>query len=201
MAPTTAGEYSFTVALEDEQATRRLMTDIAGLIEPGDLITLSGDLGAGKTAFARAFIRHIAGDETIEVPSPTFTLMQSYDLPRFPVVHADLYRLTSPGELDELGLEDVPDTAVTLLEWPDRAGGRLPGDRLDVALTLSPPQGETFRHATVTGHGAFAPRAARIAAIRRFLNDTGFGQATRQLHPDEFTAPPGRATGARRQAV
>ena len=65
MVPTPAGEYSFTVALEDEQATRRLMADIAGLIEPGDLITLSGDLGAGKTAFARAFIRHIAGDETI----------------------------------------------------------------------------------------------------------------------------------------
>jgi tRNA threonylcarbamoyl adenosine modification protein YjeE len=180
MVPTTAGEYSFTVALEDEQATRRLMADIAGLIEPGDLITLSGDLGAGKTAFARAFIRHIAGDETIEVPSPTFTLMQSYDLPRFPVVHADLYRLTAPSELDELGLEDVPDTAVTLLEWPDRAGGRLPGDRLDIELTLSPPQGETFRHATVTGHGAFAPRAVRIAAIRRFLNDTGFGQAERR---------------------
>lgn len=180
MVPTTSGGYSFTVALEDEQATGCLMADIAGLIEPGDLITLSGDLGAGKTAFARAFIRHIAGDETIEVPSPTFTLMQAYDLARFPVVHADLYRLGGPNELDELGFGDTPETAVTLLEWPDRAGGQLPPDRLDVELTLSPPQGETFRHAQITGYGTFAARAERIAAIRRFLNDTGFGQATRR---------------------
>ena len=77
------GIYSFTVALADEQATRRLMTDVAALLMPGDLITLSGDLGAGKTTFARALIRHLAGDEGIEVPSPTFTLMQSYQLPAF----------------------------------------------------------------------------------------------------------------------
>jgi hypothetical protein len=179
MSPTTPGSYSFTVALEDEQATQRLVTDIAGLIEPGDLITLSGDLGAGKTAFARAFIRHIAGDETIEVPSPSFTLMQSYELPRFPVLHADLYRLSGPGELGELGFEDAPENTVTLLEWPDRAGDRLPPDRLDIALTLSPPQGETFRHAHITGYGKFAARAARIAKIRHFLHEAGFGQATR----------------------
>ena len=83
MFPLTPGGSSFTVALADEQATQRLMLDIAALIEPGDLITLSGDLGAGKTTFARALIRHLAGDETIEVPSPTFTLMQAYELPRF----------------------------------------------------------------------------------------------------------------------
>ena len=183
MARDSAGAYSFQVALEDEQATRRLMADIAGLIEPGDLITLSGDLGAGKTAFARAFIRHVADDEAIEVPSPTFTLMQSYELPRFPIVHADLYRLGSPGELSELGFEDVPEAAVTLLEWPDRAGGQLPPDRLDVALTLSPPQGETFRYAQITGYGKFASRAERIAPIRDFLNDAGCGQAARRRIP------------------
>jgi tRNA threonylcarbamoyl adenosine modification protein YjeE len=180
MFPTTPGGFSFTVALEDEQATRRLMADIAGLIEPGDLITLSGDLGAGKTAFARALIRHLAGDDNVEVPSPSFTLSQSYDLPRFPLLHADLYRLAGPGELVELGFEDAPENTVTLLEWPDRAAGRLPTDRLDVALTLSPPQGETFRHAQVTGYGAFAARAERIALIRRFLHEAGFGQATRR---------------------
>ncbi len=180
MSPSQPGGYSFTAALEDEQATHRLMADIAGLIEPGDLITLSGDLGAGKTAFARAFIRHIAGDDTIEVPSPTFTLTQSYDLPRFPVVHADLYRLTDPGELNELGFEDAPETAVMLLEWPDRAGNQLPADRLDIALTLSPPRGETYRDAQVTGYGSFAARAERIAKIRRFLNDSGFGLAARR---------------------
>ena len=132
------------------------MVDIAAAIEPGDLITLSGDLGAGKTTFARALIRHLAGDESVEVPSPTFTLMQAYELPRFTLVHADLYRLSGPGELAELGFDDLPESAVMLLEWPDRAAGSLPPDRLDVALTLSPQQGETFRNARITGYGSFA---------------------------------------------
>jgi hypothetical protein len=83
MLLTTAGAASFTVALPDETATLRLMVDIVSTLEPGDMLTLSGDLGAGKTTFARAMIRYLAGDETIEVPSPTFTLMQTYDLPRF----------------------------------------------------------------------------------------------------------------------
>src|SRR5471032_1636302 len=169
MFPTSSGGFSFTVALADEQATRRLMVDIAAALEPGDLLTLSGDLGAGKTTFARAMIRHLAGDPTVEVPSPTFTLMQAYELPRFPLVHADLYRLSGPGELAELGFEDASEDAVTLLEWPDRAGDQLPPNRLDVALTLSPQHGETFRHARITGYGAFAARAERIALIRSFL--------------------------------
>ena len=180
MFPTTSGGYSFTVALADEEATRRLMVDIAAALAPGDLITLSGDLGAGKTAFARALIRHLAGDQTVEVPSPTFTLMQAYDLPRFSLVHADLYRLSGPAELAELGFEDIAPDAVTLLEWPDRSAGFLPADRLDVALTLSPQQGETFRNARVTGYGAFAARAERIAAMRAFLSRSGFAQAERQ---------------------
>src|SRR5664279_3677633 len=153
MFPTTSGGFSFTVALADEEATRRLMMDIAVALEPGDLLTLSGDLGAGKTTFARALIRYLAGDQTVEVPSPTFTLMQSYELPRFPLVHADLYRLSGPAELAELGFEDIAPGAVTLLEWPDRAAGFLPADRLDIALTLSPQQGPSFRNARVTGYG------------------------------------------------
>src|SRR5215813_5447160 len=110
----SSGGYSFTTTLADEAATYRLMTDIAAIIEPGDVITLSGDLGAGKTTFARAFIRYLAGDDTIEVPSPTFTLTQTYALLRFAVVHADLYRLSGPTELIELGFDDVPQDAVTL---------------------------------------------------------------------------------------
>ena len=180
MFPTSSGSYSFTVALANEEATRALMVDIAAALAPGDLLTLSGDLGAGKTTFARALIRHLAGDQTVEVPSPTFTLMQAYELPRFALVHADLYRLSGPGELAELGFEDIAPGAVTLLEWPDRAAGFLPADRLDIALTLSPPQGPSFRHARVTGYGAFARRAERIAAIRAFLARSGFAQAERQ---------------------
>jgi tRNA threonylcarbamoyl adenosine modification protein YjeE len=180
MFPLTSGGYSFTVALADEEATRRMMVDIAAALEPGDLLTLSGDLGAGKTTFARALIRHLAGDQTVEVPSPTFTLMQAYELPRFSLVHADLYRLTGPAELAELGFEDIDPGAVTLLEWPDRAAGFLPADRLNVALTLSPQQGANFRNARVTGYGACAPRAERIAAIRAFLARSGFAEAGRQ---------------------
>jgi hypothetical protein len=179
MFPLTPDGSSFAVALADEQATHRLMLEIAALIEPGDLITLSGDLGAGKTTFARALIRHFAGDETIEVPSPTFTLMQIYDLPRFTLVHADLYRLTGPAELTELGFEDVAERGVVLLEWPDRAAGVLPADRLDITLTLSAQHGPTFRNARVTGYGAMAARAERIATIGAFLNANGFADAAR----------------------
>ena len=135
--PLTAPSVStFSVALPDEQATQRLAIDIANSLERGDLVTLSGDLGAGKTTFARALIRYLAGDASVEVPSPTFTLMQIYDLPQFPLVHADLYRLSGSGDLAELGFDDLPDGAVLLIEWPDRAAGFLPPDRLDVALTL-----------------------------------------------------------------
>src|SRR5437868_3496179 len=103
MLPTTSGTSSFSVVLPDEHATQRLAIDIANSLEPGDLVTLSGDLGAGKTAFARALIRYLAADPTVEVPSPTFTLMQSYELPPFPLVHADLFRLSGAAELAELG--------------------------------------------------------------------------------------------------
>ena len=133
-----ASGASFTVELANEQAMVRFATDVACALEPGDLVTLTGDLGAGKTTFARALIRYLAGDDTIEVPSPTFTLLQTYELPRFDVVHADLYRLSSAAELSELGLDDLPDDSVVLMEWGDRAAGFLPPDRLDITFTLAP---------------------------------------------------------------
>jgi N-acetylmuramate 1-kinase len=176
----SSGGYSFTTTLADEAATHRLMTDVAAVIEPGDLITLSGDLGAGKTTFARALIRHLGGDDTIEVPSPTFALTQSYTFPGFSVVHADLYRLSHSAELAELGLEDAPDGAVTLMEWPDRAAGFLPANRLDIALTLEPQSGPNTRDVRITGYGSFAPRTERILTIRRFLERSDFGRADRR---------------------
>src|SRR5216683_2220203 len=94
-----------TLVLANEEATRRFAADVANMLEPGDFVALSGDLGAGKTTFVRALIAHLAGDTAIEVPSPTFTLVQHYDLPPFTLVHADLYRLSSASELAELGLE------------------------------------------------------------------------------------------------
>ena len=180
MLPTTSGGSSFGVAVPDEQVLHALMIDIAVALEPGDLVTLSGDLGAGKTTFARALIRFLAGDPTVEVPSPTFTLMQTYELPRFPLVHADLYRLSGTSELAELGFDDLPDGAVVLLEWPDRAAGFLPPDRLDVTLTLAPQRGLDHRNVRVTGYGAFAKRVDRMTAMRRFLDDSGYAEALRQ---------------------
>ena len=100
---------TFSLALANETATAHLMADLALLIGPGDVITLSGDLGAGKTAAARAMIRYLAGDEALEVPSPTFTLVQAYDLPSFPLLHADLYRVSNPVELEEIGLSALPE--------------------------------------------------------------------------------------------
>src|SRR5947209_4523562 len=170
---------NLSIVLANEQATRRLAADVTSILKAGDLITLSGDLGAGKTAFARALIRHLAGDEALAVPSPTFTLVQTYALPRFTVVHADLYRVTHTGELAELGVDEAAENAVVLLEWPDRAEDVLPPDRLDIAFTLAPNLGVNQRNAEITGHGAFAPRIERLAAIRHFLLEEGVADVPR----------------------
>src|SRR4051794_1407168 len=119
---------TFSVALSSETATAHLMADLAMLIGPSDVITLSGDLGAGKTAAARALVRDLAGDDAIEVPSPPFTLAQAYDLPPFALLHADLYRINDAAELEEIGLWPLPEGTVALIEWPERAAGALPTD-------------------------------------------------------------------------
>src|SRR5262245_15939628 len=179
MPLTASATSSFSVALPDEHATRRLAIELANSLQGGDFVTLSGDLGAGKTTLVRTLIRYLAGDAAIEVPSPTFTLMQIYELPQFPLAHVDLYRLSGPGELAELGFDDLPDGGVVLLEWPDRAAGRLPPDRLDIALTLAPKLKPEFRHARVTGYGSFAPRVDRMAATRQFIAESGYSEALR----------------------
>jgi N-acetylmuramate 1-kinase len=180
MFATAAGGSSFNVILPNEQATARFAIDIAAALEPGDLVTLSGDLGAGKTTFARALIRCLAGDDAVEVPSPTFTLMQGYELPRFPLVHADFYRLSGAAEIAELGFDDLPDDTVVVLEWPDRAAGFLPPDRFDITFTLAPQLGAEARSVRVIGFGASAVRAERIPQVRAFLDESGLGEAPRR---------------------
>jgi tRNA threonylcarbamoyl adenosine modification protein YjeE len=179
------GSSTFSLALANETATAGLMADLALLIGAGDVITLSGDLGAGKTAAARALIRHLAGDPDIEVPSPTFTLAQSYDLAPFPLVHADLYRINDASELEEIGLSPLPEGVVVLIEWPERAPSALPADRIDIALSHRPALGSTARAAEITGHGKAAAQVARLEALRQFLNQAGFIDAKRQHMPGD----------------
>jgi hypothetical protein len=170
---------TFSLALANETATAHLMADLALLIGPGDVITLSGDLGAGKTAAARAMIRYLAGDDALEVPSPTFTLVQNYDLPPFPLLHADLYRVNDPTELEEIGLSPLPEGNVALIEWPERAPGVLPPDRIDIALSHRPALGSSARAAEITGYGKAAAQVARLEALRQFLADAGYADAKR----------------------
>lgn len=120
-----------------EADTATLAGQFAALLRPGDTLLLEGSIGAGKSAFARALIRHLAGAE-IEVPSPTFTLVQIYDLPDITVWHCDLYRLTDPDEVLELGLEEAFSTALCLIEWPDRMGDTLPNGALTLSFSAEP---------------------------------------------------------------
>lgn len=180
MPSTPAGGTTFSLALDTEREMLQFAAEVAEALEPGDVVTLSGDLGAGKTTFARALIRHLAANPAIPVPSPTFTLVQSYELPRFPLLHADFYRLSSSEELAELGFNDLPEEAVILLEWPDRAPGWLPADHIDIALLLSPDKGLEYREVRITGHGALAGRVGRLIALRDFLRRTGWAGAHRR---------------------
>ncbi|WP_458095834.1 tRNA (adenosine(37)-N6)-threonylcarbamoyltransferase complex ATPase subunit type 1 TsaE [Roseomonas sp. WA12] len=137
-----------TLFLPDEAATGALAARAAGLARPGDAILLHGPLGAGKSAFARAFLRAAAGDPALEVPSPTFTLVQSYDLPETEVHHMDLYRLDGPDALPELGWDEARE-GIVLVEWPDRLGALTPGDAL--RITLAPADAPEARTATLAG--------------------------------------------------
>lgn len=135
-----------TIELADDDATAALGRGIAAQLRPGDLVLLEGDLGAGKTALARAIIRTLAGDAQLDVPSPSFALVQPYEANGHPILHADLYRLGDPREVDELGLFDRPD-AIVLVEWPERSDEVTGQATVRVALAV-PPDG-AGRTATV----------------------------------------------------
>ena len=125
--------------LSDDDATAEFGRRLAAALRPGDLVLLDGDLGAGKTALARSIIRTLMADPDLDVPSPSFALVQPYDGTGASILHADLYRLASEREIDELGLFDRPATIV-LVEWPERAPGL--AARADVTVRLSiPPSG------------------------------------------------------------
>ncbi len=175
-----ASESIWARDLDDESRILALAKDVADLVEPGDLVTLSGDLGSGKTTFARALIRLLVGEPDLEVPSPSFVLMQIYESASFPIVHADFFRIKSADELLELGWEEACDGALVLVEWPERAEAALKADRLDMSFSLDRDRGETFRAATLTGIGAFAARLAKAKAIHELLALSGWSRAERQ---------------------
>lgn len=125
-------------------ATERFAARVAAAMRPGDAILLSGPLGAGKTAFARALLRAATADPALEVPSPSFTLVQSYATPRGAVHHFDLWRLDGPAALAELGWDEARDDIV-LVEWPDRLGALSPPDALRLDFQLAEGDARTLR--------------------------------------------------------
>lgn len=139
--------------LTSEAATAALAEQIAPLLQAGDTLLLEGEIGAGKTAFARALIRARLG-RMEDVPSPTFTLVQTYEDPQGDLWHCDLYRLTHPDEALELGLEEAFETAICLIEWPDRLGDVAPAAALHLAFAA----GADAHHLTISGSGYWAAR-------------------------------------------
>ncbi len=146
-----------TEFLPDDVATARLGARLARSLRPGDVVALSGDLGSGKTALARAVIRALLGDPLVAVPSPSFALVQPYATGAGAILHADLYRLAAAGDIAELGLFDDPG-AIVLVEWPERVPQILAraGYRIHLAI---PPDGEG-RTATIEAPAGRAPPPA-----------------------------------------
>ena len=125
-----AKHYNFS----DELTTLEFARKLAGALQPGHIVLLEGDLGAGKTALAREMIRDLANNPDLAVPSPTFTLVQTYETPKMEIWHFDLYRLDDPDEIFELGWEEALSGPLVLIEWPDRLGGYRPDNAVEILL-------------------------------------------------------------------
>ncbi len=146
--------------LPDEAASARLGEAVAAELRRGDAVCLSGPAGAGKSTVARAVIRALTAPDE-EVPSPTFTLVQTYAGPDFPVAHFDLYRLRSAEEARELGVEDAVADGAALIEWPERLDEPPSPDRLDIELHPWSPHEDRGRRARITPHGSWRERELR----------------------------------------
>ena len=168
-----------SLSLPDEAATTAFAARLARLLQPGDCVLLSGELGAGKSTLARAAIQTIMGRDE-PVPSPTFTITQRYEAPEMTLVHADLYRLGDAEELIEIGLDADFDAAVCFVEWPGLLGDLRPDDRLELSLEYSADGGRTL---SIVGLGARPAAIAsalfddRDALVRRFADDAGWPEA------------------------
>ena len=127
--------FASEIRLDGLAATQALGRRIATGLDVGDAVALEGDLGAGKTTLARAILEGLGVTE--DVPSPTFTLVQQYETPKLAVRHYDFYRIEEPSEVNELGLDEALDEGAVLIEWPERAPGRIPIDALHIYLSIA----------------------------------------------------------------
>ncbi len=138
--------------MPDEAATAAFAARLAATARPGDALLLEGPLGAGKTAFARAFIRACAGDPALEIPSPTFTLVQSYQTPAATIHHYDLWRLADHRGLAELDWDEAR-AGIVLVEWPDRLGPLTPSHATRIKISIT-PAGREIDFAEVGKHAS-----------------------------------------------
>ena len=167
MRPLDAPDFRITLPLADETATAALARAVSRQAKAGDVIALSGNLGAGKTSFARAFINALPRAENAapgapeEVPSPTFTLVQLYERAPAQIWHFDLYRLEQAEEAYELGIEEAFSEGISLIEWPERLGGLLPADCLELILGFG--EEPDARTAELIAHGAWRRRVEALS--------------------------------------
>jgi hypothetical protein len=170
-----------TLDISDEAETRLLANDLALILQPGDVICLSGDLGAGKSTFTRALLRAFSGEPDLEVPSPTFTLVQTYAFDRLDLSHFDLYRLEEPEEIEELGLDDLLETGAALIEWPEKAADLLPAAALWIQISQPSDEADSRVYRFFSEGSEWQDRVGETLATRAFLRSAGHGEAGRRF--------------------
>ncbi len=174
----------FNFFLENEESTKFFAQDLALALKLGDIVTLQGDLGTGKSTIARTIIHTLANDSTLDVPSPTFTLAQSYQLPQFDVLHVDLYRLSIEEEIDELGLHEEREQSILLIEWPEKGADIL--GPATFAITL---QHEGSGRRVILKSAQYSiERLQRSFAIRTFLKTHNRGHVHRRFLAGDASA-------------
>jgi len=180
--PNTASKFDYIV--QDEETTQRLGADVSLVLQQGDMICLSGELGAGKSFLARSIIQTLAQNPNLEVPSPTYTICQHYETVP-PIAHYDLYRLADVSELDELGWQETLETSVTLIEWPEQVFEILPPEAVHIQIT---DEGDTSRKFTFSGNQDLLSRIEHTLKIRNFIEQSPLAGASRTAFAADASA-------------
>ncbi|MCV6546942.1 MAG: tRNA (adenosine(37)-N6)-threonylcarbamoyltransferase complex ATPase subunit type 1 TsaE [Cohaesibacter sp.] len=178
--PDLSDEWRFCFDVLNEAASHALARDLAPLLRPSDVLALDGDVGMGKSTFARALLRAVARDEALEVPSPTFTLVQTYDLDGLELSHFDLYRIGDFEDLYEIGFVESWEHGCALVEWPDRAEEILPEQTLWLHFEDSPLRGSEARRLVLQGAHIWQDRLERVCRKRTLLIEADWGKADLQ---------------------